>query len=163
MSMERSRRDRLNSHSIPLTWDLPLLMGMVVVALVSMTPLVVQGFVCFVVAGDFVWPTGEWPTALLGLAHGHFAVGLPAGVAGALPAHEVLWAATAVAEIAALCGVAVVASRVRELLGMGTRRGLATRAQARDALGVAVLRRKAAVVRPDLHASWHPRLGRTRR
>lgn len=150
MSMEHSRRERFGSQPIPLTWEMPLLIAAVTLFLVVMTPLVVQGAACAVVAGGFSWPSGQVPAALLGLARGDFGMGLPTRIAGELPPDAVLWAATLVAEILVLGSILILCQWLRELAGIGSRRGLATSAQAADALGIKALRTKAPMIRPDL-------------
>ena len=159
MSMERSRRERFRSQPIPLTWEVPLLICVVGLFLALMTPLVVQGATCVLLAGGFAWPVGELPAALMGLARGGFGAGLPATVANELPPDPVMWAATLVGEIVVLGSLWILVFWVRELLGIGANRGLATSAQAAGALGVKRLRWKAPVIRPDLCA----RRGKARR
>lgn len=159
MSMERSRRERFRNQPIPLTWEVPLLIGVVALFLTLMTPLVIQGITCSLLAGGFAWPTGQVPSALLRLAGGHFGAGLPAQAATELPPDPVMWAATLVGEIVVLGSLFILVARFRELLGIGTNRGLATSTQAAEALGIKRLWTKAPVIRPDLYA----RQGRARR
>jgi len=159
VSMERSRRERFRNQPIPLTWEVPLLVGVVGLFLALMTPLVVQSMTCVLLAGGFAWPVGEVPAALMGLARGGFGAGLPARVAIELPSDPVMWAATLIGEVVVLGGLWILVLWFRELLGIGANRGLATSAQAAEALGVKRLRSKASVIRPDLYA----RRGRARR
>ena len=159
MSMERSRRERFRNQPIPLTWEVPLLVCVVGLFLALITPLVVQGMTCVLLGGSFAWPVGELPAALLGLARGGFGAGLPATVATELPPDSVMWAATLIGEIVVLGSLWILVFWVRELLGIGGNRGLASSAQAAGALGVKRLRKRAAVIRPDLYA----RHGKARR
>jgi len=155
MSMERSRRERFGSQPPPMTWEPPLLVCLLGGFLVVMTPLLVQALVGLLLAGDFAWPTGHISAALAGLARGRFGGGLEPALASALLPDPVMWAATAVAEMLVLGSLVVFVLWARELLGVGSRRGLATSAQAAEALGVRRLRKNAAVVRPDLYARSH--------
>ncbi len=153
MSMQRSRHDRFREHPVPLTWELPVLAALVGLLIAAMTPLVVQGLACWLSGAAFAWPTGQTPAALVGLAQGRFGVGLAQASADRLPSDPVLWIATAVAEVSLVAGVVLVTCWMRAALGLSGHRGLATAAQARAALGAAALRRRAAVVRPDLYGS----------
>jgi hypothetical protein len=159
VSMERSRRERFRHQPVPLTWEVPLLIGVVALFGALMTPLVIQGITCALLAGGFAWPTGEVPSALLGLARGHFGAGLPAPAANELPPDPVLWATTLIGEIVVLGSLFILVAWFRGLLGIGPNRGLATSGQAAEALGIKRLRKKAPVIRPDLY----PRNGRARR
>lgn len=159
MSMERIRRERFRNQPIPLTWEVPLLICVVGLFLALMTPLVVQAMTCVLLAGGFAWPVGELTAALIGLARGGFGAGLPATVATELPPDPVMWAVTLIGEIVVLGSLWILVLWVRELLGIGANRGLATSAQAAGALGVKRLRSKASVIRPDLYA----RRGKARR
>ena len=158
MSMERSRRDRFATHTVPLTWEVPAALTAVVLVLVVATPLIVQTLVAWMVAGTFAWPSNHLGEALLGLLHGHFGHGLAPRPASQLPSDVLMWVLSAVGEVVVLGTIAVVALWMRDLVGGGkARHGLATSAQAAESLGLPRLRKSARVIRPDLYA------GRTRR
>ena len=148
MSVESSRRSRLSAPVPPVTWELPALVGAAGSCVLAMVPLVVQALCAKVIAGTVAWP--DLLIGLNGLAHGRFGDGLRPSVADRLPPDLVLWGLTAVVEVVALGGVALVALWSRTVIGVGPNRGLATAAQARTALGRRQLQRKAAVIRPDL-------------
>ena len=150
MSVERSRGQRFDSQPIPLTWEVPLLVGLGISLLAVMTPLVVQAITCAVLVGDLAWPSKDLGAGLAGLARGEFGVALPTPAAEALPGDLALWIVTFVGELAILVTVVILGRRLRSLLGTRNRSGLATAALAADALGLQPLRRRAAVVRPDL-------------
>ena len=153
MSMERSRRDRFATHTVPLTWEIPAAVTGAALFLIALTPLLVQGLVAWLVAGTFAWPTNHLGTAVLGLMRGHFGVGLAADLAPRLPSAALMWVLTAVGEAVVLGSALVAGLWMRDLVGASnTRHGLATSVQAAGALGLSRLRKSAPVIRPDLHA-----------
>ena len=153
MSMDRSRRDRFATHAVPLTWEVPAALTAAILFLVVVTPLILQGLVAWLVAGTFAWPTYHLGAALLGLLHGHFGHGLAPSLASQLPSDALLRVLTGVGEAVVLATAVVVGLRMRDLVGGGNaRHGLATSAQAAEALGRPRLRRSAGVIRPDLYA-----------
>lgn len=161
MSMERSRRDRFATHTVPLTWEIPAAVTGAVMFLTVVTPLVVQGLVAWLVAGTFAWPTNHLGKALLGLLRGRFGEGLPASMASQLPSAALMWALTMIGEVVVLGTALVVGLWIRDLVGgSNARHGLATSVQAVEALGVPRLRKSAPVIRPDLYAR-RPRRGRS--
>jgi hypothetical protein len=163
MSMERSRRDRFATHTVPLTWEIPAAVTGAALFLITLTPLVVQGLVAWLVAGTFAWPTNHLPTAVLGLLRGQFGEGLAAGLGSQLPSAVLMWALTAVGDVAVLGAALVVGLWMRDLVaGSNARHGLATSVQAAEALGLPRLRTSAPVIRPDLHPR-SPLRGRSRR
>jgi hypothetical protein len=150
--MERSRRDRFATHTVPLTWEVPAIVTVGVLFLIASTPLVVQGLVAWLVAGTFAWPTHHLGTALTGLVHGRFGEGLAANLAGHLPRAALMWVLTVVGEVVVLGSALVAGLRMRDLVsGSNARHGLATSLQAAEALGLPRLRKSAPVIRPDLH------------
>jgi len=160
--MERSRRERFATHTVPLTWEIPVAAAAITALLILVTPLLVQGVVGWAVTGVFAWPTHELGPALLGLLHGRFGDGLAAEVSRRLPPDPVMWALTVLGEVVMLGAALVAGLRIRDVAGGSKlRHGLATSAQAAQALGLPRLRKTAAVVRPDLYAR-RPRSGRTR-
>lgn len=153
MSMERSRRDRFATHMVPLTWEVPAAVSGAALFLTLLTPLIVQGLVAWLVAGEFAWPGNHLGTAWLGLARGRFGDGLTPDPTSQLPTAALLWVLTVVVEVVVLGAALVVGLRMRDVVGgSDARHGLATSVQAAEALGVPRLRKSAPVIRPDLHA-----------
>jgi len=149
--MERSRRDRFTSIAPTAEeFKVAVLLGGIFVLLI--TPLIVQGIVAWTTSGDLALPDGHLLDAYGGLLHGKFGAGLPHGVANALPQDTVMWVLTVVGEVVMLGAAVVAGMRMRDLTGANARHGLATPAQAADALGLPRLRMNAAVIRPDLYA-----------
>jgi hypothetical protein len=152
MSMERSRRDRFATKTAPLTWEIPAAVMLTGLFFILITPLVVQGLVGFATSGDFAWPTNQVFDAYGGLLQGHFGAGLRRGVATGLPSDGVMWLLTIVGEVVVLGAAVVVGLWMRDMTGTNSRHGLATAAQATEALGLPRLRKSAEVIRPDLYA-----------
>lgn len=152
MSMERTRRDRFATHTIPLTWEIPAAAILGGLCLIAVTPLLVQGVLARALAGEFAWPTDHLGLALLELLHGHFGAGIRPLVAEQLPPEPLMWVLTIVGEAIVLGIAAVAGLRMRDpAAGSNARHGLATSTQAAQALGLRRLRKSAAVIRPDLH------------
>jgi len=151
MSMERSRRDRF-TNTAPSAGEFTVAVLLAGLLFLLMTPLVVQGVVGWATSGEFAWPNGQLLEAYGGLLHGHFGAGLRRGVAAGLPPDAVMWVLTVVGEVLVLGAAAVVGMWMRDLTGTNARHGLATAAQAAEALGVPRLRKSAEVIRPDLYA-----------
>lgn len=150
MSMERSRRARF-TNAAPTAGELTVAMLLAGVLCILLTPLIVQAVVSWATAGEFALPKGHLLDAYGGLLHGHFGVGLPPAAAHALPSDAVMWVLTLLGEVLVLGATVVIGLWMRDLTGAGSRHGLATPAQAAEALGVPRLRKSAAVIRPDLY------------
>ena len=151
MSMERSRRDRFTNVA-PSAGEFTVAVLVAGLFLFLITPLVVQGVVSWATSGEVALPTGRLLEAYGGLLHGQFGAGLRRGVADALPPAAVMWVLTIAGEVLMLGAAVVVGMWMRDLTGTSSRHGLATPAQAAEALGVPRLRRSAEVIRPDLYA-----------
>lgn len=156
MSMERSRRDRFAAPNAAVELERPLVVVLVALAvlfLIAMTPLVTQALIAELIAGaGAAWPSSHVGSALLGLVHGHFGAGLPAADAHRLPDDGWMWTFTVVAEVLVASAVMVLGVWARDVVAGNSRHGLATAAQAAEALGLPRLRKSAGVVRPDLYA-----------
>ena len=157
MSMERARRDRFTSVA-PSAGEFKAACLFAGLFFFLATPLVVQAGVGWATSGDLssgnlALPNGRHPDAYGGLLHGHFGVGLRPGVAETLPPNAVMWLLTGLGEVLVLSAAVVVGTWTRAMTGTtGSLHGLATPAQAAEALGVPRLRMSAAVIRPDLYA-----------
>lgn len=151
MSMERARRDRF-SNTTPSAGEFAIVFVLAGVFVFLVTPLVVQGLVGWVTAGQFAWPNEHLLHSYGGLLQGHFGAGLARDAAEGLPADAVMWVLTVVGEVLTLGATVVVALWIREATGTGSRHGLATATQAAKALGLAPLRARANQIRPDLYS-----------
>lgn len=151
MSMERSRRDRFTSVA-PNSDELKAATLAVRLCLVLMTPLVVQSIVAWFTSGHLCWPSRRLPQAYAGLARGHFGAGLRPNVADALPSDPSMWAFTTLTLLLGAGAVIIAFRRVHPTASSRSRHGLATGAQAVQALGLPRLRGSAEVIRPDLYS-----------
>lgn len=151
MSMERARRDRFTSIA-PSAGEFKVACLLAGLFFFLATPLVVQAVVGWATSGGQALPNGQLLDAYGGLLHGHFGVGLRPGVAENLPPDAVMWLLTAIGEVLVLGAAAVVGTWMRAVTGGSSLHGLATPAQAAEALGVPRLRNSAEVVRPDLYS-----------
>ena len=149
--MERSRRDRFTNVA-PTAGEFMVAVLLAGLFFLLVTPLVVQGIVGWATSGELALPNGHLLDAYGGLLHGRFGAGLRHHVADALPPAAAMWVLTALGEVLVLGAAGVVALWMRDLTGTSSRHGLATPAQAAEALGVPRLRNSAAVIRPDLYA-----------
>jgi hypothetical protein len=139
----------------PLPPSRELVAGAILLALAALclTPLATQGAVVFVQTGTFAWPTNP-VAALVDILHGHYGRGLSRDDARHLPGTRWL---TTLSLLAGCAGAAGLGALARFALGagtgfgvFGTSSGLGTPRDARGALGESALRRRAAVIRPDL-------------
>ena len=137
----------------PMTWELPTALGAVfLLAAVLIFP-AAQGVAAQLFGRGWVWPHGD--AALLssihGLLTGRLGVGLTPAAARTVPGPGPVYGLAALGELA-LMAVTVCAVVVWwRHLGPGARVGMATRAEATAALGVARLRTARTIIRPDLH------------
>jgi len=125
-----------------------------VLLLLGAAALAGMGLAAAVAGGGWFWPRGGTPVlgrALAGLLSGHPGDGLPTGQAGLLPAPTATYLGVGCTEALTallLAGMAVLVARHR--VPTDARSGMATRAQAEQALGLGQLHRARPVIRPDL-------------
>jgi len=153
MSIERSRRERFEPNTLPLFEWLIFGLAVAVVAVSAFaTPLNVQAVVLALGGHGFTWPENLL-AAWGGIVHGDFGRGLPKAAAGAVPGFSTMTALAGIAEAVVLASLWVLGSWLAEATGRTRRYGIASRAQASEALGLVRLRRVAKVIRPDLYGS----------
>ena len=151
--MERTRRERFATATPPTTWQLPVAVTCTGLVLVVLTPLVMQSLVALLTSGQLAWPTGHHWAAYRALLQGHFGAGLPENIAQALWPTPAMWAWTLLGELVVGAAAVVVGLWMRDVTGTTSGHGLATSAQAAEALGLPRLRKNAAVIRPDLYGT----------
>jgi len=145
---------RTRADVAPMTWEIPTALGAVfLLAAVLILP-AAQGVAAQLFGRGWVWPHGD--AALIGSIHGlltgRLGVGLTPAAARTVPGAAAVYGLAALGELA-LLAVTVCALVVWwRHLGPGARVGMATRAEATAALGVAGLRKAGTIIRPDLHA-----------
>jgi type IV secretion system protein VirD4 len=144
------RRSRLRSRPDPPDAWLPAASAAALLCALALSPLVAQAIVGLAVAGHLTWPDDPVP-AFRALRHGEFGTGLDRPDAAQLPPGWALWSATGILDVlivlASIAGVRWwwISS------GPGAGRGIATAAQARQALGERRLRSRRRQLRPDLY------------
>jgi type IV secretion system protein VirD4 len=138
----------------PVTWELPVAGVACWLRLVLMLLPAGQGVACYLFSGGFVWPRGSTP-----LMHsvGGLMTGQPGeGLAGTDRVHlaptPLIYILIVLAELLLAGATAWAIVLWWRHLGPGARRGMADRAEVEAVLGVSNLRKKAAVIRPDLSA-----------
>jgi len=103
----------------------------------------------------WVWPHGsqQWVHLMIATGRGHPAEAFTARSAGRLPARTTVYGCVAVAEVCLAIAATTCCIWISQWWRGPTdpRRGMASRAHAREALGVRELRRHRRVIRPDLH------------
>lgn len=151
MAIRINDRDRHDPTTLGQGWELPFLLISGAVIGLALVALAGMGASAALAGGGWVWPAGTQHAlgALGALATGHPGAGLPAAQAARLPGRTWVYAGVAVAELAFL-GLAVA---VGALVWRRWRpaSGMATRAEAAHALGVAQLAAAKTIIRPDLY------------
>jgi hypothetical protein len=151
MAVRINDRDRSNPAPLGQGWELPFIVISGVVIGAALTALAGMAAAAAVAGGGWVWPAGtqHMLRVLGGLASGHPGAGLSVAEAGRLPGPGWVYTGVAVAELMflTLAGAAgMLAWRYRRPAS-----GMATRAEAADALGVAQLASAKTIIRPDLY------------
>jgi hypothetical protein len=148
MAMPRSRADVR-----PVTWELPVAGGACWLLLVLTLLPAGQGVAGWLFAGGFVWPRGSTPLiqGLGGLMTGRPGRGLEAEDVAHLAPTPLIYLLIVLGELllAAMSAWAIVLWWC--YLGPGAGRGMANRAEVETVLGVSNLRKKGALIRPDLY------------
>ena len=153
MSTLGTGRDRRDPQPLGQGWELPVIAAGAIVIGAALAALAGMGAAAAVKGSGWVWPAGShtMTSALAGLLAGHPGSGLPAAQAARLPASVWVYIAVGLAETLLLATVIAVAVIVYRRWRPGVGRGMATRAQAADALGIGQLRAARSIIRPDLH------------
>jgi hypothetical protein len=136
--MQRSRR----RDPYPLTWEVPL-------ALTAAVLLVLAGGVHLGRAVANLLAGAGWALP----ARAELFTSLPGP--GAAP--TLVWVCVTVTELALLAATAAAAKAGLDRWGPGRLRGMASRGEAEQLLGLSRLRKAAPVVRPDLYGPGRPR------
>jgi hypothetical protein len=111
--------------------------------------------------GGWFLPSGnDMVPVMVGLLSGHPGQGLPPDLAARLPGTFAVYGCVAVVEVAAIAAAIVGGVLVARYRRPGdARRGMATRYEAAQVLGIGRLRSARAVIRPDLatlRSRWRP-------
>lgn len=145
MSTTRSR------DPYPLTWEIPLLILLLVVTSAALGVHVARGGANLVTGHGWAWPTGtdQVVLSLPAVITGDATAGLATGATGA--SAVALWVSLVLVQLALCGGMVIGGTYAYTRWGPGRTRGMATRAQAEQLLGLSRLRRNRAIIRPDLY------------
>jgi hypothetical protein len=149
MATPRSRAD-----VAPVTWELPVAGGACWLLLVLMLLPTWQGTACWLFSGGFVWPRGSTPLmrSVGGLMTGRPGEGLAGRDLVHLASTSLIYALIVLGELLLTAATVWAIVLWWRHLGPGARSGMAGRAEVETVLGVSNLRKKGAVIRPDLSA-----------
>lgn len=138
----------------PVTWEVPVAGGACWLLLVVMLFPAGQGAAGWLFAGGFVWPRGSAPLlrSVGGLMSGQPGKGLAAKDITHLASTPSIYLLIVFGELLLTAMTVWVILAWWRHLGPGARQGMADRAEVEAVLGVANLRTKRTVIRPDLHA-----------
>ena len=138
----------------PVPWEVPVAAGGCWLALAVLLFPCGQGAAGWLFGGGFVWPRGSGSLlrSVTGLLSGRPGRGLAGGGPGGLPGAPVVYVVIGLGEVLLAAGSVWLIVCWWRRLGPGAPRGMADRAEAEMVLGVSNLRRKRAVIRPDLRA-----------
>ena len=159
MSMQAQRRD---PQPISRGGELALVMAAGALLLLALAALLGLGLASAVWGTGWVWPHGSDTigAVLGGIMSGHPGAGLPTPLQADVPGRAVVYSAVAGTELLmlTLTGTAGVLFW-RYHRPADARRGMATRAEAEQVLGLSRLRSTKAIIRPDLHRPHSTRKG----
>lgn len=168
--LQRARRH----DPYPWTWEIPLLVGVLLVLGLAVGVQLGRSLANLLAGAGWTWPVDQatfWRT-IPAVAGGDAAAGLPtqagastqpgspADLANELAPPGLVWTGIGIVELLLLIGAGWVAVGALRRWGPGRLKGMATRIEAEQMLGLTRLRKVSSIVRPDLngkHAS--PRTG----
>jgi hypothetical protein len=145
MNSQSERR----TNPYPWTWEIPVACVLAVLTLVVLGVQLGRSVANLLAGNAWVLARETVFTSLPGVVSGDAAAGL-AGVAHPA-AHVLMFTCVGALEVLILVGVVMVTKTALERWGPGRVRGMATRAQTEQLLGVSRLRAHAKVIRPDLY------------
>lgn len=135
----------------PLTWEIPLLILLLVVTSAALSVHVARGVANLATGHGWAWPTGtdQVVLSLPAVITGNATAGLATGATGASPVD--LWVSLVLVQLALWVVMVISGAYAYTRWGPGRTRGMATRTEAEQLLGLSRLRRNRAIIRPDLH------------
>ena len=149
MPAQRSRSDVQ-----PISWELPVAGAAVWLALLLLLIPAGRGAATWLVGRGFCWPQGS--QALLhsvgGLLTGDTGAGLSGAQASSVAPAPLIVLTVSVGELLLIAASVAAAVAWWRHLGPAALQGMADRPEIEKVLGLSNLRRKRAVIRPDLHA-----------
>lgn len=143
MRVQQSRTEVL-----PLTWEIPAMIAACWVFLALTALPAGQGAASWVSGRGYAWPDGQVADSVLGILTGRPGVGIADP-----PSPGLVYAVIAFAELLLGLMACLALAAWSRVCGSGAQHGLASRRQVADVLGPVNLRRRAAIIRPDLGSS----------
>ncbi|MGB3830092.1 MAG: hypothetical protein WA962_15090 [Ornithinimicrobium sp.] len=145
MSATRSR------DPYPLTWEIPLGILILIATVAGLGVHLARAIANLLTGHGWTWPPGsdELVLGLPAVIGGDATAGLVPDASGASPG--VLWATLIVVQTVLLVGMTIGGVYGYTRWGPGRTRGMATRAEAEQLLGLSRLRKNKAIIRPDLY------------
>ena len=151
MTMQAQRRD---PQPMSRGGELALVMAAAALLLLALAALLGLGLASAVWGSGWVWPRGSDTigAVLGGIMGGHPGDGLPSPLQAHVPGRAVVYSAVAGTELLMLTVTGTAGVLFWRYHRPGdARRGMATRAEAEQVLGLSRLRSTKAIIRPDLH------------
>ena len=140
----------------PWTWEIPLLVCVLLVLGLAVGVQLGRSLANLLAGAGWTWPVDQatfWRT-IPAVAGGDAAVGLRAQTAGTaddLASPGLVWTGIGIVELVMLIGAGWVAVWALRRWGPGRLKGMATRVEAEQMLGLTRLRKVSSIVRPDLY------------
>ena len=164
-SLQQARRH----DPYPWTWEIPLLVGLLLVPVLAAGVQLGRSLANLLAGAGWTWPTDQaafWRT-IPALVGGDASAGLPTHTTG-LASPGLVWTGIGAVELLLLIGAGWAAIWALRRWGPGRLKGMATRAEAEQLLGITRLRKVSSIVRPDLYGKYagprpgqHPQLSRS--
>lgn len=143
--MQQSRR--ATPH--PPGWEIPVACVLAALTVIALAAHLARVIANLLATGRWTWtPQDQLVTALPGILAGDAGAGLPSG---AVASTGLLHGCLVVVEVLAIAAITATVVAGMRRWGPSRVRGVATRDEAENLLGVRRLRRAAPVIRPDLH------------
>lgn len=141
----------------PWTWEIPVGILVLIATAVALGVHVARAIANLATGHGWTWPnvSDELVLSLPAVIGGDATAGLMPGAGGASPG--ALWAALIVVQTALLIAMVVGGIYSYTRWGPGRTRGMATRAEAEQLLGLSRLRKNKTLIRPDLYGKGTPR------
>jgi len=142
----------------PVTWEIPVALAACWLIVAGLMLPAGRGAAAWLFGGGFVWPRGSAPLmdSLAGVLTGDLGRGLPPAEDGALASAAATYAVIGVGELLLVIGTVWAVTVWWRHFGPGVQHGMADRAEAAAVLGLANLRKRRHVIRPDLYGSQRP-------
>lgn len=135
----------------PLTWEIPLGIFIAIAAVAAFGVHLSRAIANLITGHGWTWPPGsdEFVLSLPAVIGGNSTAGLTPGDTGTTSGF--LWAVLITVQVVLLIAITISGIYAYTRWGPGRTRGMATRAEAEQLLGLSRLRKNKAIIRPDLY------------